>query len=124
MTLTLRSTQDPSTRQPLTRAACLALLALGGDGRVAATKRSLPIIIPVRFTLFGDDIVFSPGPGESLSPAIANSVVAFQADHIGSDGTALWGVHVTAVARTLADGPEAPTFRLSSEIITGWRAGS
>jgi len=81
------------------------------------------VIIPVSFTLFGEDVAFSPGRAESLSSAVANSVVAFEADHNGSDGRPPWSVHVTGVARTLADESKPMGFRLSSEIITGWRAG-
>jgi nitroimidazol reductase NimA-like FMN-containing flavoprotein (pyridoxamine 5'-phosphate oxidase superfamily) len=112
-----------SARQSLTRAACLELLARGGHGRVAATMRAVPIIIPVSFKLLGEDVIFSPGLGEGLSRAIANSVVAFETDEVGSDGRALWDVHVTGVARTFTDAKEAPGFRLPSEIVTGWRAG-
>jgi nitroimidazol reductase NimA-like FMN-containing flavoprotein (pyridoxamine 5'-phosphate oxidase superfamily) len=117
------ATQKTSTRQSLTRAGCLALLARGGHGRVAATMRAVPIIIPVSFRLLGDDVIFSPGLGEGLSRAIADSVVAFEADQVGSDGRALWDVHVTGVARTFTHESEAPGFRLSSEIVTGWRTG-
>jgi nitroimidazol reductase NimA-like FMN-containing flavoprotein (pyridoxamine 5'-phosphate oxidase superfamily) len=84
--------------------------------------RAVPIIIPVSFTLFGEDVVFSLGLGEGLSRAVANSIVAFESDHIGSDGRTLWDVHVTGRARTLSEETEAPDFRLSSEIISGWRA--
>ncbi len=122
MTLSVNPTQ--AGPQPLTRAACLTRLEPGGNGRIAATTRSMPIITPVGFILLGDDIVFSPGPSEGLLPAIAGCVVAFQAERLRCDGTALWAVHVTGVARTLAHGPEAPAFRLSLEVITGWRAGS
>lgn len=105
----------------LARAACLALLAPGGHGRVAATMRAVPIIIPVTFVILGEDVVFSPGVGPGLSRAVADSVVAFEADQVGSDGQALWEVHVTGVARALTQTTNAPDFRLSSEIIAGWR---
>jgi nitroimidazol reductase NimA-like FMN-containing flavoprotein (pyridoxamine 5'-phosphate oxidase superfamily) len=115
--------EQAPTRRPLTRAVCLALLAPGGHGRVAATMRAVPIIIPVSFTLVGEDIVFRPGMGEGLSRAVADSVVAFEADHVGSDGRATWGVHVTGMARTFTRASHAPDFRLSTEIVTGWREG-
>jgi hypothetical protein len=86
--------------------------------------RAVPIIIPVSFTLYGEDVFFSPGFREGLSRAVANSVIAFAADHVGSDGVALWDVHVTGVARMLTDATEPPGFRLSSEIMTGWQAGA
>ena len=113
---------QPPPRQSLTRAECLALLAPGGHGRVAATTRAVPIIIPVAFTLVGEVLVFTPGSGEVLSRTVENSVVAFETDQRGSDGHAAWEVHVTGVATTLTDNANAPGFRLSSEIMTGWVA--
>jgi len=107
----------------LSRAACLALLEAGGRGRVAATMRAVPIIIPVSFTLFGEDVVFSPGLGEGFSRAVANSVVAFETDCVGSDGSVRWDVQVTAVATAITGQGRAAGFRLSTEIITGWQAG-
>jgi hypothetical protein len=86
--------------------------------------RAVPIIIPVVFTLFGEDVVFRPRPGAGLSRAIANSVVAFETDHLEGDGPAGWDVHVTGVARAFSTEGADPSFRLSSEIITGWRSGS
>jgi len=106
-------------RIPLGRAACLALLAPGGHGRVAATMRAVPIIVPVSFTLIGEDVAFSPGLGEGLTRAIANSVIAFEADEVLPDGRRHWEVHVTGVARKLVHGAAASSFRLSSEIIVG-----
>jgi hypothetical protein len=85
--------------------------------------RAAPVIIPVSFSLFGEDVAFSPGRAETLARAVANSVVAFETDHNGSDGRSQWSVHVTGVARTLTDESKPLGFRLSSEIITGWRAG-
>jgi len=111
-----------STETSLTRAACLALLAPGGRGRVAATMKAAPIIIPVTFSLFGEDVVFSPGGSDVLSRAVKNSVVAFETDHVDGDGRTVWDVHVTGVAGTFAGEGEQPGFRLSSEVMTGWRA--
>ena len=107
-------------RESLSRADCLALLAPGGQGRVAATSRAVPIIIPVTFTLVGEDVVFVLGREEGLAHAVANSVVAFETDPAGSDGHR-WYVHVTAVATTCREAG-IPGFRLSTEIVSGWRA--
>lgn len=100
----------------------MALLGPGGHGRVAATMKAVPIIIPVNFTLFGEDLVLRLGLEADLSRAVANSVIAFETDHVGTDGQLRWGVHVTGVARRVGDESEEPSFRLSSEIVTGWRS--
>jgi hypothetical protein len=84
--------------------------------------RAVPIIIPVRFVLFGADVVLSPGPGAGLSRAIEDAVVAFETDGIGDDGRPLWDVHVTGVARAFNEAPGLFGFRLSTEIMTGWQS--
>ncbi len=89
---------------------------------MAATMRAVPVIIPVTFTLFGDDIIFMHNHGEVLTRAVAGSVIAFEADHLGSDGRANWEVHVTGVATNLAGPTRTSEFRLSSELVAGWQA--
>jgi nitroimidazol reductase NimA-like FMN-containing flavoprotein (pyridoxamine 5'-phosphate oxidase superfamily) len=115
-------TRELPARRPLTRAACLALLGPGGHGRVAATMKAVPVIIPVTFALFGEVLVIGLGSEPDLSRAVANSVIAFETDHVGSDGLLRWGVHVTGVARSFSDESRKPSFRVSSEIVTGWRS--
>jgi nitroimidazol reductase NimA-like FMN-containing flavoprotein (pyridoxamine 5'-phosphate oxidase superfamily) len=99
------------------------MLAPGGHGRVAATMGAIPIIVPVIFTLCGDNVIFVPGPAPAIARAVTDSVVAFETDHLGSNGRTDWEVHVTGVATALSCQNEAPEFRLSSELMTGWQAG-
>jgi uncharacterized protein len=117
-------TAPATSRESLSRADCLALLAPGGRGRVAATSRAVPIIIPVTFSLLGEDVVFVLGREDgrdALARAVANSVVAFETDQVGSDGHSRWDVHATGVATTCREAA-TPGFRLSTEIVSGWRA--
>jgi hypothetical protein len=81
--------------------------------------RAVPVIIPVRFIVFGEDVIFTPGPGAGVSRAIEDAVVAFETDGLGDDGRPLWEVHVTGVARAFTQAPRASAFRLSAEIMTG-----
>ncbi len=114
-------------RQSLTRADCLALLAPGGRGRIAASMRAVPVIIPVHFVLCGDDVVFNPSSAGSsvatVSRAVADCVVAFETDDEQADGRPAWDVHVTGVATAFSSDTPPAGFRLSSELIYGWRAG-
>ena len=43
--------EPSSARLSLTRGECLELLTAGGHGRVAATMKAVPVIIPVTFML-------------------------------------------------------------------------
>jgi|HubBroStandDraft_6_1064221.scaffolds.fasta_scaffold1262883_2 hypothetical protein len=111
-------------RESLSRTDCLALLAPGGHGRVAATSRAIPVIIPVTFTLVDEDVVFVGEDGvdgqDGFPRAVANSVVAFETDPVGADEFR-WYVHVTGVATPCREAAR-PGFRLSTEIVSGWRA--
>ncbi len=111
-----------SARRPLSRVDCLTLLATGGHGRIAASMRAVPVILPVTFVMSGNDVVFDPGQAVGVSRAVTNCVIAFETDHVGSDGRAEWDIHVTGVASQDQQQTSAPTFRLSTEILAGWRA--
>ncbi|GAC1604719.1 MAG: hypothetical protein NVS3B21_34090 [Acidimicrobiales bacterium] len=111
-----------ASRQALSRAACLDLLAPGGRGRVAATMRAIPVVIPVTFSLLGGDVVFVPGIGEGRSKAVQNSVVAFETDQVEIDGNAMWDIHVTGVARMIPGDTSGPRFLLSSDIMADWKS--
>ncbi len=110
-----------SARVSLSRADCLSLLAPGGLGRVAASRRAVPVIIPVKFTVVDEDIVFVPGAEDGVSRAITDCVVAFETDAVRAEGQVVWDVHVTGVAAAFLVQIGAPAFRLATEIITGWR---
>jgi hypothetical protein len=116
-------TEGSADRVKLTRSACLALLAPGGRGRVAATMRALPVIIPVSFTFDAGEIIFGGRLDADVAKAVAGSVIAFETDHIGPDGLIDWDVHVTGVARAPLDQTGAAPFRLAAEIISGWCSG-
>jgi len=66
-------------------------------------------------------VVFIPGPGDDLSRALAECVVAFETDSVGAEGQVVWGVHVTGVAVALPVLPAAPAFRLPTDLLSGWR---
>ena len=112
-----------AVRRTLTRSECLERLSAGGRGRVAATMRAVPIIVPVTFVFEDEAVVFSTGRTEGLARAVANAVVVFECDDLGTSGDGLWGVHVTGVARVAGDPAAGPRFRLGSEYVSGWRVG-
>jgi uncharacterized protein len=102
-------TLDGADPQVLAPADCLRLLAGVRLGRVAISVNALPAILPVRFTLDHDEIVFRAPPGGVLAQGTRDAVVAFQAD--GSEpGNGTWSVLATGLSRHLADDdPRAPS---------------
>ncbi|HEY3238003.1 MAG TPA: pyridoxamine 5'-phosphate oxidase family protein [Acidimicrobiia bacterium] len=119
----------------LSRRECLQLLAHANVGRVAVSVGALPTVLPVRFTLVGEDVVFPAVSGSELDVAVRDAVVAFEADRI--DPATGWSVVVTGIATELCDEKElqplraVPTlaaleepqcfFRIPGEMISGRR---
>ena len=94
---------------------CLRLLAASEWGRVAITVGALPAILPVRFVIAQDQILFRAGQDTALSAATRNAVVAFQADGQQHDA-GHWSVLATGLARHLDEEP-APRDDL---VLPGW----
>ena len=92
----------PSALRELSRARCLELLATTMVGRVGVSVRALPVILPVRYLVIGERVVFRSAPGTKLEAAIHRSVVAFQADAYDPYGAWGWSVLVQGVASELA----------------------
>ena len=128
---------DREGLEVLDRAECLRLLGGAAVGRIAGTFGALPVVLPLRYTLDGDSIVFETGPGTTLDVVTSGSVVAFEVDNLHERGHCSWTVMVTGVARPVADADEAerlcrllphdsaaydPQFlRISLELVSGRR---
>jgi nitroimidazol reductase NimA-like FMN-containing flavoprotein (pyridoxamine 5'-phosphate oxidase superfamily) len=85
----------------LERADCLRLLASTDRGRIAIHVNALPIILPVRYVLDTDQVVFSTLIGGVLDRATDGSVVAFQADSAAAPESE-WSVSLVGIARHAA----------------------
>jgi uncharacterized protein len=86
--------------ETLDRSECLDLLATETVGRVALSANALPTVLPVRFRLLGDHVVFRTA---QVAP---RNVVAFQVDHIDPRSHEGWSVVVTGVALEVTDPSE------------------
>jgi nitroimidazol reductase NimA-like FMN-containing flavoprotein (pyridoxamine 5'-phosphate oxidase superfamily) len=87
----------------LDAAACLALLAEGSVGRVAVSIAALPTIRTVRYALAGDRVVFRVDPDSRLRAAVADVVIAFNADHCDDRKRCGWSVVVQGRCREVVD---------------------
>lgn len=90
---------DGSGLEVLGRAECLRLLGTAAIGRVGITVGALPVVLPVRFQLQGDRMVFVAVVGTTLDGATRDAVVAFEADDVDPDTCAGWSVTGTGLAR-------------------------
>ncbi len=86
----------------LTRTTCFGLLAQVSVGRVGLSIDALPAILPVRFSLFDETVLFWSVPGTKPDRATVGHVVAFEADgHEPGTGTA-WSVLLQGVAKAVS----------------------
>ena len=87
----------------LSRDDCLALLRTTSIGRVALSIDALPVVMPVNFAMFGDDIVFRPMVDEKLSRSAGDVVLAFQVDNFDLASHTGWSVLVQGVASEIVE---------------------
>jgi uncharacterized protein len=108
--------------QDLARGECLRLMSTVGVGRIIYTRKALPAVELVNFTLDGSDIVISTVRDE-LASAARDSVVAFETDHFSPQYKAGWSVTVIGRSREVTI-PQAVTghehlLRVTPEIVSG-----
>ncbi|MEV5734422.1 pyridoxamine 5'-phosphate oxidase family protein [Streptomyces sp. NPDC052292] len=91
----------------LSRQKCLRLLAGVPVGRVVYTRRALPTVLPVNFSLDSDSSVVLRASGDSdLVRAIDGVVVAFEADDFDAEVRTGWSVVVTGRATVVTEPAE------------------
>jgi len=78
---------------------CRALLSQERVGRVAVSVGALPAVFPVNYVVASDEILFFTGEGTKLRAATANTVVAFEVDHLDPIAERGWSVLVVGQAR-------------------------
>lgn len=91
----------------LDRPECLRLLAKVPVGRVVYTRRALPAVLPVNFSLDTDSsVLLCTSAGSDLVRAIDGVVVAFEADDFDAATRSGWSVVVTGRASVVSDPAE------------------
>lgn len=87
----------------LDREQCLDLLETVRVGRLAFTEGALPTVQPVNFRVHDGQVVIRVAGGTKLAAAVANAVVAFQADTLDPDLRAGWSVTVVGHASLVSE---------------------
>lgn len=124
----------------LDRSSCMSLLSTVTLGRVGLSVDALPVIMPVGFHIDGDRIVFSLHSADMATGTVNGAVVAFEADDVDPATGVGWSVLVQGPARLLPhsledrsqehplwESQEHPRWEfvsVSTEVITGWLAGT
>ncbi|MFE1311901.1 pyridoxamine 5'-phosphate oxidase family protein [Streptomyces sp. NPDC058755] len=121
----------------LDRQECLRLLAKAPVGRVVYTRKALPAVLPVNFSVDHDSsVLLRTSAGSDLVRAVDGVVVAFEADDFDVATRSGWSVVVTGRAAVVTDpaeqerlsrtGPrswvvtdDAVFVRVEAEMVTG-----
>lgn len=102
---------DRNGLEVLPREECLSLLRRARIGRVAVSVDALPAVLPVNFTVIDEEVVFRTNPGAKLDAALANNVVAFEADDIDPIYHTGWSVLVQGMAREVIEPDQVAEMR-------------
>jgi hypothetical protein len=107
---------------------CLARLATATVGHLAVTRKALPLVVPVRIRLVGNEIGIESLLGSTI-PLTTGSVVALETDAV-NEGLLAWSVQVRgSLRRQSHDSKLVPLHRratgddgylLSTEEVSGW----
>ncbi|MGO8687759.1 MAG: pyridoxamine 5'-phosphate oxidase family protein [Candidatus Dormibacteria bacterium] len=100
-----------SRARELSRARCFELLGSVAVGRIGVSVRALPVVLPVRYAVVGERLVFRSAPGAKLEAAVHRLVVAFEADRYDPRGRWGWSVLVQGVAAEITAAAEAEAAR-------------
>jgi nitroimidazol reductase NimA-like FMN-containing flavoprotein (pyridoxamine 5'-phosphate oxidase superfamily) len=102
---------DANGLEIIDRSECLRLLKTVPIGRIGLSVDALPVVLPVNFVLRNEEIIIRTAPGTKLSAAVANAVVAFEADQFDSISHTGWSVLVQGTSRVLRDPAEIEAAR-------------
>lgn len=94
---------DRNSLEVLSREECIQLLSSTSVARVGVTVDALPVIVPVNFIVAGDHVLLRSAAGTKLTAALANSVIALEADSVDGVSHAGWSVLVQGMSRVLDD---------------------
>jgi nitroimidazol reductase NimA-like FMN-containing flavoprotein (pyridoxamine 5'-phosphate oxidase superfamily) len=121
----------------LERYECLRLMAEVPVGRIVYTRRALPAVLPVNFSLDGDGaVLLRTSAASELVRAVDGAVVAFEADDVDTARHSGWSVVVTGLATVVTDpaeherlartgpvswvpAPQEVFVRIEPELVTG-----
>src|SRR4029079_10587559 len=113
---------DGSALQRLSREECLTLMASVPVGRIIYTRRALPAVELVNFTLDHGDIVIRNDRSGKLARATRGAVVAFEADQLDLAGQTGWSVTAIGPSSEVTDPGELA--RLRTIGLTSWAPGA
>jgi uncharacterized protein len=117
------SSSDRPARAPVVLSAgeCLRLLASVPVGRIVYTRKAMPAVELVNFTMDTGDIVIRTDADGTLAAATQHAVVAFEADELDAASGRGWSVTTVGRSREVTDPQDIA--RLQEKDLRSWSAG-
>lgn len=128
---------DREQHQVLDRDTCLSLLCSVEIGRIAwANDAGEAVVLPVNFTLDGDDVVFTTAAGAKLEAVRSGRTISFETDDVEPALHIGWSVLVVGHAEIVTEAeedrlehpplswdrrPKPYLIRLSTDRVSGYR---
>jgi uncharacterized protein len=112
---------DGAALQQPTREQCLALMASVAVGRIVYTRRALPAVELVSFTLDRGDIIIKTDHSGKLAAAAGGAVVAFEVDSLDAGRHVGWSVTAIGHSHEVTDPGEV--LRLDQAGLDSWDLG-
>ena len=89
--------------EPLSREDCVQRLAKADLARIVLSVRALPVALPTRISLTGDDqVLLASGEEPVINAARRGDVISVQIDGLEADGST-WSVMVSGIVTTCED---------------------
>lgn len=105
--------------EDLDESACRELLRRAPVGRIGFTHRALPRVLPVRFTVWGDEVVVARRHGATLDVR-PQEIVAFEVDAFDPSTGDGWCVGLVGSCRLISDDDEIA--ELDAVDFAGWKS--
>jgi len=123
----------------LTDQECHQFLRRGSIGRVGISVAGVAVILPVRYAMVGDDVVFYTGQGLKLNAATDRRLMTFEVDSFNARSGTGWSVLVVGDAEEIsrdeiygrqaemlhpaAPGEREHIVRIRTDMVSGRRFG-
>jgi nitroimidazol reductase NimA-like FMN-containing flavoprotein (pyridoxamine 5'-phosphate oxidase superfamily) len=97
------ATPEATTFEVLDDRECLEFLGSESVGHLGLTAGALPLVVPIRYRLVGDSLIFATEEGAKLNSARRNAVACLEIDRSDPSTGTSWTVLATGRLREVPD---------------------
>ena len=110
-------TQEATTFEVLDDRECLEFLGSESVGHLGLTAGALPLVVPIRYRLVGDSLIFATEEGAKLNSARSHAVACLEIDRSDPSTGTSWTVLATG---RLREAPEEADMASGDDRLRAW----